>query len=983
MPLVYQPYAEAFFLWGDDPTFHALPELSALAERDRRPFTELVTPGGQETVHGVWLPLLAAVKVLATVPAAKLASLPASVASWTLASKLSLELIARERIVPTLKTLPRGDGVGPADIEARWAAALSASDDAARLASIARSMPPAAHAVALGVKQVWSAAALVRAFVDAVVDAFVRASHGAPSLPSAAAPWDQRWRSALAGPLRSFAVNGFAERSVVQDLVRWSEPALGEPDKLRACFRLDLPVDEDGEVVPDAPFVLRFLLQSPDDPSLLLTAREVWDTPGRTLEAFGRAFRDPQESLLAALGRAARIYPALRRSLSGRRPELLELDAAGAWAFLGADAAALADAGFGVILPADLTKAGRRRLRMRMNVGAPTKVSGVVQKKSVMSFDAVAQVDWVGVVGDEKVTLAEIEALAAQKAPLVRFRGAWIAVDLAELEELRRRIAAGPTLIPARTALQDALAGEVQDGSFTVAVSAVGSFADLLDSLRSGGSSPLPPPRGLRATLRPYQARGLDWLVTLAKLGLGGCLADDMGLGKTIQLLAFLLHRLEQTPDDERPALLIVPTSVLGNWEREVARFAPSLTVVRQYGTGRLKEANLFPRRPGTLVLTTYGHLRSDAEMLENVDWSVIALDEAQNVKNSLSKVTKAVRTLRGSHRFALTGTPMENRLAELWSILEFANPGFLGTTQSFGRKFAVPIERHGHEQAALRLRKRVAPFVLRRVKTDPAIAPDLPAKNEMKVLCTLTREQVTLYKAAVDDAFKTIEGSKDRDDDLRSVILRLLTWTKQICNHPAQFLHEPGPLPRRSGKLARLTAMLEEAIAAGDKALVFTQYKEMGQLIVTQLEATLEVEVIFLHGATKKEDRDELVRRFQEEPRGPRIFVITTKAGGVGLNLTAASHVFHYDRWWNPAVEDQATDRAHRIGQTRQVQVHKLVCDGTVEDKIDTLLETKRALASKVVMAGERWITDLGVTELRELFTLDPRVAARLTAAS
>ena len=978
MPLVYQPYAESLFLWGDDPTLRLLPELAQLAERDERPFADLVTPAGRQSVHGVWLPLLAAASALAVVPAGLLDSLPASVASWSLASKLSLELIARERIVPTLRTSGRGDA-GPADIEARWAAALSASEDAARLASIARSMPPAAHAVALGVHQVWSAAALVRAFVDAVVDAFVRSSHGAPALPSAAAPWDQRWRSALAGPLRSFAVNGFAERSVVEDLVRWSEPSLGEQDKLRACFRLDLPVDSEGAVVPDAPFVLRFLLQSPDDPSLLLTAGEVWDTPGRTLEAFGRAFRDPQESLLAALGRAARVYPALRRALATRRPALLELDAAGAWAFLGADAAALADAGFGVILPADLTKAGRRRMRMRMKVGGGARASGVVQKPSVLSVNALLQVEWEGVVGDETVTPEEIAALAEQKAPLVRFRGAWIAVDLAELEELRRRIAAGPTQIPVRKAVQDALGGEVLEGSWTVAVSAVGAFAGLLETLREGGSNALPPPRGLCATLRPYQARGLDWLVTLAKLGLGGCLADDMGLGKTIQLLAFLLHRLEHVPEDGRPALLIVPTSVLGNWEREVARFAPSLTVVRQYGMGRLREAVHFPQRPGTLVLTTYGHLRSDAELLECVDWSVIALDEAQNVKNSLSKVTRAVRGLRGSHRFALTGTPMENRLAELWSILEFANPGFLGTPQTFGRKFAVPIERHGNEEAATRLRKRVAPFLMRRLKTDPAIVPDLPAKNETSVVCTLTREQASLYKAAVDEAFKKIEESGP--GETRGVVLKLITWTKQICNHPAQFLHERGPLPRRSGKLARLTAMLEEAMAEGDKALVFTQYKEMGDMLVEHLRAVVSVEVIFLHGGLPKRERDELVRRFQEEPRGPRVFVLTTRAGGVGLNLTAASHVFHYDRWWNPAVEDQATDRAHRIGQTRTVQVHKLVCDGTVEDKIDKLLEQKRALASKVVTPGERWIADLGVDELRELFTLDPRIAAQLAA--
>jgi len=354
-------------------------------------------------------------------------------------------------------------------------------------------------------------------------------------------------------------------------------------------------------------------------------------------------------------------------------------------------------------------------------------------------------------------------------------------------------------------------------------------------------------------------------------------------------------------------------------------------------------------------------------------------LDEAQNIKNSASATARAARSLRASERFALTGTPVENRLAELWSILEFANPGLLGSLETFRRDFAVPIERYGREAAAGRLRRIASPFILRRLKSDPAIIADLPPKHEMKVVCTLSREQATLYKAVVDEELRRIASTEGMER--RGRVLALLTATKQICDHPALYLSESGPLAQRSGKLERLTEMLEEALAAGDKALIFTQYREMGERLVAHLRAALGREVAFLHGGTSKVARDELVRRFQEDQLGPRLFVLSVKAGGTGLNLTAASHVFHYDRWWNPAVEDQATDRAYRIGQKRAVQVHKLMCAGSVEEKIDLLLEKKRDLAAKVVGAGEAWITELGGDELRELFTLSGRAVVAADA--
>ena len=968
MPLVFLPDAEALFLWGDEPGPRALPTLARDGEASS---ASLATASGVREVTGAKLPLFETMAKLAVVPAAEVEALPGSFATWVVASKLAMDLVASERVVPTI-TRRAGR------VEARWAAALASGDDAAKVTAIAKSMPLAAHAVPAGADAVWAPDALLRAYLDAVVDALVRAAQGGPGMPKARAPaakagasWDERWRTALGTSHRSFETEGFAERSVVEDLARWSEPALGARDRLRACFRLELPAGD------REPFTLRFLLQSPDDPSLLVPAAEVWKTKGRSLEKLGRAFRDPQESLLEALGRAARLFPPLASSLAETRPESVALDPATAWTFLGDGAATLADAGFGVIVPGELTAAGQRRLRLRMRVGGNgKKVAGVVAGASGLGLDELLQVDWEAVIGDEPLTARELTALAKQKAPLVQFRGAWVAIDPRELGDIQKRLAGGSSRMSAREAIQAVLAGETRRGELSVAVTASGVVAQMVERLKSGGSKELGAPSALEATLRPYQERGLNWLVTMGALGLGACLADDMGLGKTMQLLAFLLYRLDESPRDGRPALLVAPTSVVGNWEREIERFAPSLNVVQHYGSDRAKTVKDFPKKPGTLVVTTYGLLRRDAALLGGVAWSVAALDEAQNIKNASSATARAARGLRAGHRFALTGTPVENRLAELWSILEYANPGLLGPLETFRRDFALPIERYGNDHAAERLRRIVSPFILRRLKSDPTILRDLPPKNEMKVVCTLTREQATLYKAVVDEELRRIESSDGIER--RGRVLALLTFTKQICNHPAQYLGESGPLSKRSGKLARVTEMLEEALAAGDKALVFTQFREMGDKLVEHFAAHLGVEVVFLHGGTPKKARDEMVRRFQEEPHGPRVFVLSVKAGGTGLNLTSASHVFHFDRWWNPAVEDQATDRAYRIGQKRAVQVHKLLCAGTVEEKIDRLLEQKRELASKIVGAGERWITELDGRELRDLFALsDGAIAA------
>jgi SNF2 family DNA or RNA helicase len=442
-----------------------------------------------------------------------------------------------------------------------------------------------------------------------------------------------------------------------------------------------------------------------------------------------------------------------------------------------------------------------------------------------------------------------------------------------------------------------------------------------------------------------------------------------MGLGKTIQVLALLLH-LEERDELGHPVLLICPTSVVSNWRKEAERFAPALRVLIHHGPER-HEGERFQREAARhhLVVSTYSLVHRDLERLSGVRWSGLVLDEAQNIKNPQAKQTRSLRNLSAPRRIALTGTPIENRLSELWSIMEFLNPGYLGSEAGFRRRYALPIERYRDAAATGELRRLVEPFVLRRVKTDPAVIKDLPSKNEMKVYCNLTQEQATLYQAVVSESLEKIEESEGIGR--KGEVLAALTRLKQICNHPAHFLADGSSLPHRSGKLTRLTEMLEELLAEGDRALVFTQYAEMGKLIQRHLRDALSIDVLFLHGAVPAPERERLIGAFQEDREGPPVFVLSLKAGGFGLNLTEARHVFHYDRWWNPAVEDQATDRAFRIGQKQSVSVYKFICAGTVEEKVDELAERKKELAESVILSGEGFITELSTESLRELFEL------------
>jgi len=511
-------------------------------------------------------------------------------------------------------------------------------------------------------------------------------------------------------------------------------------------------------------------------------------------------------------------------------------------------------------------------------------------------------------------------------------------------------------------------------------------------------------PKRFQGTLRPYQLAGLSWLAFLDRYGLGACLADDMGLGKTIQLIALLQHEREKAPEGERvgPTLLVCPMSVLGNWHRELTRFAPELTVHLHHGLDRPQGDKLMEVvAKSDVMITTYALVARDKESLEKVDWRRVALDEAQHIKNPPTKQTAAIRSLKAGHRIALTGTPVENRLTELWSIMEFCTPGYLGPMADFRRRFAVPIERHRDKERAERLRNLVKPFILRRLKTDAKVISDLPPLVETRQHVPLTGEQAALYDQVVEEMLAKV----DRAEGLRrrGLVLSALVKLKQICNHPAHYLREVAapaaaepaslevnddasesgpdiavdlgasdrPLSSRSGKSIRLMQMLEEVVAAGDRALLFTQYRQMGHLLVAMIRRELDVEALFLHGGTPQIKREQLVARFQDPEGTAPIFVLSLKAGGVGLNLTAANHVFHYDRWWNPAVENQATDRAFRIGQLRTVNVHKMISTGTLEERIDQMIEQKTELATQIIGSGEQWLTEMSTGQLRDILSL------------
>ncbi|UJW36648.1 DEAD/DEAH box helicase [Saccharothrix sp. AJ9571] len=854
------------------------------------------------------------------------------------------DLVDRGRVLPGL-----GAGVG--GLRARWRPALSGMDSA-RFAKLAAAMPPVCRAQPARPEDVDGRAAteVLRSLLDALVDHEVRARLDGLELTTGSGAVES-WLKALTGE-PGFEADRREARELRDRIDAWHASAADDA-AVRLGFRLLSPEQNERE-----DWRLDFLLQAVEDPSVLIPAAQVWRSGQH--DVLSRWVHRPQELLLTELGRASRIFKRLDGALAEAHPAGLDLDAEGAYDFL-TQAPALDEAGYGVLLPKAWRRPGDVTLRLDTHSKSAT---GVVTRDRPLDLKQLVDYRWELSIGGQRLSEAELASLAAAKVPLIRLRGQWTRID-------QRGLAAGLAFLDAHRRGEMTVSQAIRHLGASKAplpvseVSGDGRFGDLLAGKADRHVERIDAPPGFHGTLRPYQRRGLAWLAFLDELGLGTCLADDMGLGKTVQLLALEAFCRKDFP--RPPTLLICPMTVVGNWQREAARFTPDLRVHLHHGADRLSVTTTAAEHD--LVITTYALAARDAEALGEIEWDRVVLDEAQNVKNSASQQAKAVRGFKARHRVALTGTPVENRLAELWSIMDFLNPGFLDTANTFRARFSVPIERHGDHEAAARLRHATGPFVLRRLKTDPAVIDDLPERLEFKQLCTLTAEQVTLYRAVVDDMLDQIDQA--RDIKRKGLVLATMSKLKQVCNHPAQFFGDGSELAGRSGKLTRLEEILEEVLAEGDKALCFTQFAQFGAMLVPYLSERFDTEVLFLHGGTSQPERDRLVERFQS-PGGPSLFLLSLKAGGTGLNLTAANHVVHIDRWWNPAVEDQATDRAFRIGQRRDVQVRKFACAGTLEEKVDRILAEKASLAKLVVGAGEHWLTELSTERLRELLTLE-----------
>ncbi|WP_075737967.1 DEAD/DEAH box helicase, partial [Streptomyces acidiscabies] len=704
-------------------------------------------------------------------------------------------------------------------------------------------------------------------------------------------------------------------------------------------------------------------LRSLADPTVLADAADLWSGHATAPELFGP--RAKVDTLLT-LRRAARAWPPAGRLLDSAAPAGLELSDEEAQSLLGDAAESLAAAGVAVHWPKELV-----RELTASGVLEPVRRQGTRSAaESFLSSGGLLDFRWRVALGDRELTEEELERLVQAHRPIVRLRDQWVVVDPELVRRLRRAAQSATAPLTPIDALGAALTGSVEVDGEQVAVTAGGVLEELrsriADPEARAAREPQEPPKALAATLRDYQLRGLNWLHRMTSLGLGGCLADDMGLGKTVTLIALHLRRQERKPT-AGPTLVVCPASLLGNWEREIQRFAPATPVRRFHGPGR-DLSGLVGGADGGFVLTTYGTMRRDAERLARQPWGLLVADEAQHVKNPYALTAHALRRIPSRGRVALTGTPVENNLSELWSLLDWTTPGLLGTLTSFRSRYATAVEGDRDEQAARQLAALVRPFLLRRRKSDPGIAPELPPKTETDQPVSLTEEQVSLYEALVRELMAEIE--ERQGIARRGLVMKLLTGLKQVCNHPAQFLKEPvgARLPGRSGKLELLDELLDTVLAEGGSALVFTQYVAMGALIERHL-ADRGVDTLFLHGGTTVERREEMVDAFQTGEK--KVFLLSLKAAGTGLNLTRAGHVIHYDRWWNPAVEDQATDRAYRIGQTQPVQVHKLIAEGTVEDRVAEMLRQKRELADSVLGSGEAAFSELSDSELAELVTL------------
>lgn len=895
-------------------------------------------------------------------------SLGADLVFWAQMYRWSLDLLCRSKFLPGIAYQ------GEASVaKAYWQPLLDSTQEQGRLTKYTRLMPLACLAYEVGKKQ--QPQELILDFLSRLIDAQLRL--GVQINVNQASGVVAKWLQSLGSDSPEFAAKSSEIERLETALRNWTLPIqdylvnnlkLGQ-NQFRACFCLVPPKSEQTNA-SQGDWRLEYYLQALDDEDFLLDAATIWQNPVNELLWHHRTLYYPQETLLKGLGLGARLYEPIGASLEEKQPKYCFLNPIQVYEFIRTIAWQLQENGLGVILPPGLSRgAGEQRLGIKITAEVNQKKGERLSLKSLLNYKLDIAV------GELTISKKEFEQLLAARSPIVEVNGQWIALQPADVRSAQNIF--NQTNQDISLSVEEAL--RITSGSTktlaklpVVGFQASGVLEEFINNISNNQEIKLiETPKDFIGELRPYQIKGVSWLAFLEKWGLGACLADDMGLGKTIQLIAFILN-LKAEKALIKPTLLICPTSVVSNWEREIKKFAPTLSVLIHQGDKRFQGKDFLRHiQKKDIVITSYSLVHRDEKTLSDIGWQGIVLDEAQNIKNPQAKQTQAVTKLKGGFKIALTGTPVENRLSDLWSISEFLNPSFLGDRAFFERRFAMPIEKHGDRESLQTLRSLIAPFILRRLKTDRDIIQDLPEKQEMNVYCALSQEQGELYQNVVAQSLSEIDSSEGIKR--RGLILSLLIKLKQICNHPAQYQKEKTITSgKASGKLLRLEEMLEEVISEGDHALIFTQFAEWGKLLQPYLAKKLGKKVLFLYGGTRAAERMEMVDSFQNDPLGPPIFILSLKAGGVGLNLTRANHVFHIDRWWNPAVENQATDRAFRIGQKNNVQVHKFVARGTLEEKIADMIESKKQLAEQTVETGEEWLTELDTDQLRNLLLLE-----------
>jgi len=609
--------------------------------------------------------------------------------------------------------------------------------------------------------------------------------------------------------------------------------------------------------------------------------------------------------------------------------------------------------GISVLLPNTLKELARPRTSMLLGQNKNGR-----NGKSYLSLNQMLQFEWQVAIGDKNIPVSEFKRLVKGMSGVVMIKGNYVLIEQDEIQTLLNNLEKQKPL-PSAELLKAALSEEYFEAKISISEQARETIRELLKIDKT------PIPKGLNATLRPYQKRGFQWLYNNANVGFGSIIADDMGLGKTIQVITLLLQFKHEKRLDKQKALVVVPTTLISNWQKEIEHFAPSLSTHVYHGASRR-----FDNGESDVVITSYGVLRSDVSGFQKIKWAVLIVDEAQNIKNPVTNQTKAVKKIKAPVKIAMSGTPVENRLLEYWSISDFVNKRYLGSSKFFKQEFANPIELENNLKKLEIFKKVTSPFILRRLKTDKKIITDLPDKIENDRFVKLTKEQTAIYQNVVDSMIPSVEAAGNEKIKRSGLVFKLMTALKQVCNHPSQFLKKKDYSPALSGKAEMMLNILESVYESGEKALIFTQYKQMGGLLVKMIETRFGVSPLFLHGGISRKKRDEMVSDFQEKSH-MKIFVLSLKAGGTGLNLTKANHVIHYDLWWNPAVEVQATDRAFRIGQKKNVMVYRLITRGSFEERINEMIQGKKALANLTVSTGEKWIGNLSDKEISELIRL------------